>query len=183
MKYFLDTEFIEDGKTIDLMSIGIVKESGEELYLESNECDLEKADDWIKENVISNLLYKPAIFLSREEIKVKILDFIGEDNNIEFWADYCSYDWVVLCQLFGRMIDIPNNFPYYCNDIQQLIKIKKVEVLPSQTEELHNALGDARYVKELYEYINRPVVKKSLWNKILDYLKLSIKNLIIYIYD
>lgn len=28
MKYWLDTEFIEDGKTIDLVSIGIVSEDG-----------------------------------------------------------------------------------------------------------------------------------------------------------
>jgi hypothetical protein len=28
MRFFLDTEFIEDGKTIDLVSIGMVKENG-----------------------------------------------------------------------------------------------------------------------------------------------------------
>ena len=28
MKYWLDTEFMEDGKTIDLLSIGIVREDG-----------------------------------------------------------------------------------------------------------------------------------------------------------
>lgn len=32
MKYFLDTEFHEDGKTIDLISIGIVAEDGREYY-------------------------------------------------------------------------------------------------------------------------------------------------------
>ncbi len=31
MRYFLDTEFYEDGKTIDLISIGIVAEDGREL--------------------------------------------------------------------------------------------------------------------------------------------------------
>jgi hypothetical protein len=30
MRYWLDTEFIEDGKTIDLISIGIVAEDGRE---------------------------------------------------------------------------------------------------------------------------------------------------------
>jgi hypothetical protein len=28
MKYYYDTEFIEDGRTIDLISIGIVAEDG-----------------------------------------------------------------------------------------------------------------------------------------------------------
>ena len=41
MRYFLDTEFIEDGKTIDLLSIGIVAEDGRELYLQNVECNLE----------------------------------------------------------------------------------------------------------------------------------------------
>jgi hypothetical protein len=55
MKYFYDTEFIEDGKTIELLSIGIVSEDGRKLYCESNEADLSKADDWVKKNVISTL--------------------------------------------------------------------------------------------------------------------------------
>jgi hypothetical protein len=40
MRYWLDTEFIEDGHTIDLISIGIVAEDGRELYAENMECDL-----------------------------------------------------------------------------------------------------------------------------------------------
>ena len=44
-KYFLDTEFIEDGKTIDLISLGIVCEDGRELYLQNSECEFQKASD------------------------------------------------------------------------------------------------------------------------------------------
>jgi hypothetical protein len=43
MKYFLDTEFIEDGKTIDLISIALVAEDGREIYLCNSDCDLNKA--------------------------------------------------------------------------------------------------------------------------------------------
>ena len=32
MKYFYDTEFIEDGSTIELISIGVVAEDGREYY-------------------------------------------------------------------------------------------------------------------------------------------------------
>ncbi|HVX56933.1 MAG TPA: hypothetical protein VHA37_04325 [Candidatus Saccharimonadales bacterium] len=38
MKYFLDTEFIEDGKTIDLISVGIAAEDGRTLYLQNADC-------------------------------------------------------------------------------------------------------------------------------------------------
>ena len=39
MKFFLDTEFIEDGRTIDLLSIAIVCEDGREYYAEPAEAD------------------------------------------------------------------------------------------------------------------------------------------------
>jgi hypothetical protein len=37
MRIFYDCEFIEDGRTIDLISIGMVREDGEELYLVNEE--------------------------------------------------------------------------------------------------------------------------------------------------
>lgn len=55
MKYFLDCKFIEDGKTIDLISIGIVAEDGREYYAISNEFYPEKANEWVVENVLKNL--------------------------------------------------------------------------------------------------------------------------------
>ena len=52
MKYWLDTEFIEDGKTIDLISIGVVAENGREFYAVNNECHWYMANDWVLENVL-----------------------------------------------------------------------------------------------------------------------------------
>jgi len=51
VKYFLDTEFIEDGVTIDLISIGMVSEDGRELYLGNAECQFLMASPWVVENV------------------------------------------------------------------------------------------------------------------------------------
>ena len=56
-KYFLDTEFIEDGKTIDLISIGLVCEDGRSLYLQNAECEFGKASDWVWRNVFPHLLH------------------------------------------------------------------------------------------------------------------------------
>lgn len=61
-KYFIDTEFIEDGRTIDLISIGIVAESAAQqeprtLYLQNSECDFSKASDWVWRNVYPQLLH------------------------------------------------------------------------------------------------------------------------------
>lgn len=55
LKYFLDTEFIEDGKTIDLISIGIVCEGGRKLYHQNCECNFAAANDWVWRNVFPHL--------------------------------------------------------------------------------------------------------------------------------
>ena len=55
MKYSIDTEFIESGKTIDLVSIGIVAEDGREVYMQSVEFNPDKASEWVKENVLNRL--------------------------------------------------------------------------------------------------------------------------------
>lgn len=52
MRYFIDTEFIEDGQTIDLISIGIVSEDGREYYAINRQCNFRKASDWVLENVL-----------------------------------------------------------------------------------------------------------------------------------
>lgn len=63
MKYFLDTEFIENGQTIDLISIGIVAEPcGEQteprtLYLQNAECRFEEASEWVWRNVYPHLAH------------------------------------------------------------------------------------------------------------------------------
>ena len=55
MRFFVDTEFIDDGKTIDLLSIGIVAEDGREYYAINRDCDFSKASSWVRDNVISKL--------------------------------------------------------------------------------------------------------------------------------
>ena len=37
----------------------------------------------------------------------------------QFYGYYCDYDWVVLCWLFGRMIDLPKGFPMFAFDLKQ----------------------------------------------------------------
>ena len=55
--YTYDTEFLEDGKTIDLISIGIVGEDGREYYAINSDADWDRIrkDDWLMEHVVSSL--------------------------------------------------------------------------------------------------------------------------------
>ena len=47
-RFFYDTEFIEDGTTIDLVSIGVVDETGREFYAVSSQFDERKAIPWVR---------------------------------------------------------------------------------------------------------------------------------------
>lgn len=164
MKYFIDTEFIEYPHTIDLISIGIVDEDRRQLYLISDEFDESKANDWVKKNVIAQLPSKSLIErVPKKEMAEQIIKFIAEDSSTpEFWANYCSYDWVVFCWLFGAMIDLPNGWPMYCNDIQQLRASAGNPGLPGQTEGLHDALDDAKWNKIAYNYLVKYKRERSL---------------------
>lgn len=146
MRFFLDTEFIEDGKTIDLISIGIVCEDGREYYAEVADCDLSKANSWVQENVVPHLKGDGIL---RIRIAGDIQLFVGREKP-EFWGYYADYDWVALCQLYGRMIDLPTNWPMYCRDLKQLVDERGNPPLPKNLSE-HNALADARWNKRIYD--------------------------------
>lgn len=155
MKYFMDEEFIENGpgQPIQFISIGIVSEEGNEYYAVSNEFDETSASEWVVENVITKLDIPPEKRKPNKQIAKEIIKFIGDDPKPIFITNYGSYDWVVFCQLFGKMIDLPDNFPMWTYDIQQLKHDLKVIDLPKQEKGEHNALEDARYNKIAYEYL------------------------------
>lgn len=154
MKFFFDTEFLEDGKTIELISIGIVAEDGREYYAVSSEFDRLAvwSNPWLFVHVTPHLnsmdLWKP-----RKQIASEIIDFVGEWP--EFWADYASYDWVALCQLYGCMIDLPPHWPMYCRDIQQALDAFNPRPdFPITNPIPHHALYDARECRDWYKYLS-----------------------------
>lgn len=146
MRYFFDTEFIEDGKTIDLISIGVVAEDGREYYAEASECDLSNASQWVKDNVFPTLT---GTLTFRRDIALGLASFCGNDP--EFWAYFASYDWVVLCQLFGTMMQLPTGWPMAVMDIRQEAKRLNLPKFPKQIGGQHNALEDARWVRDMYD--------------------------------
>ncbi len=55
VRYFYDCEFVEDGRTIDLISIGVVCEDGREYYAVSAEFDPSRAGAWVRRHVLPHL--------------------------------------------------------------------------------------------------------------------------------
>jgi len=172
MKYFLDTEFMERPGSIDLISIGIVREDGCTFYAESTTFDERKANDFVKEQVLPKLRFwgnmeSPLPYYSKKSgqsyvevfgptvwIRECLEAFFKEDKNPELWAYYADYDWVVFCWIWGTMMDLPKKFPRFCRDLVQEMKRLGVERLP-KPDNCHNALDDAFWNKDMYSLIQK----------------------------
>lgn len=159
MKYWLDTEFIDGGHEhgIELLSIGIVSEDGREFYAINAEADLSIASDWVKEHVLPNLNLLKSGYdhnATIEEIKYGLQYFTNPKNfgKPEFWGYYASYDWVVMCQVFGTMLDVPKGWPHHINDIKQLCDSLGNPKLPKEYDG-HHALQDSRWIKEAHSFL------------------------------
>ena len=150
-RYFYDCEFIEDGRTIDLISIGVVDEHGREYYAVSTEFDDSRAVPWVRRHVLDKLP-SPAdpAWRSRERIRDELDAFLlapvrdGTDDAIELWAWFAAYDHVALAQLWGPMPALPRAIPRFTKDLRQLWDDLGQPPLPS-AQGRHDALVDARH--------------------------------------
>jgi hypothetical protein len=155
VRFFYDTEFIEDGLTIDLVSIGVVDEKGREFYAVSTDFDSGKAGLWVRENVLPKLP-SPAdtAWRSRERIRSDLLEFFGKPpGGIELWAWFAAYDHVALAQLWGPMPALPRQLPRFTRDLRQRWEDVGKPKLPAAPADAHDALADARHNLERWAVI------------------------------
>lgn len=154
-RWFYDTEFHEDGKTIDLISIALVSDTGGEYYAVSNQFDEERCNEWVKANVLPHLPPRET-WKSRQQIAEEIRALLlANGDKPELWAYFGDYDHVALCQLYGRMIDLPKGFPFFTLDLKQMMRAHAVskEQLPAQSGTEHDALADARWNLAAYRWM------------------------------
>lgn len=156
MRIWFDTEFIERGPwhPIRLISLGAVREDGKIFYMESAEFYEHEASTWVQENVIAKLKYPKGERHLQRAIAHEFQKFAGEKP--EFWAYYADYDWVVLCQLFGTMIALPDGWPMWCRDVKQYADFLGNPKLPRQDESKeHNALDDALHTYRMWDFLEK----------------------------
>ena len=172
MKYWYDLEFIDDGRTIDIISLGMVAEDGRELYAQNRDCRFRRASAWVRANVLPHLSHfeikrlRPCdgyydgpgawnVWRSREQMAEDVRRFCDPEQHgkPELWGYYAAYDHVALCQLFGPMMNLPKGWPMWTHDIKQLCETLSDPRLPEQDKGEHNALLDARWNKHVYEWL------------------------------
>lgn len=173
-RYYVDTEFLEDGRTIDLISIGIVCEDGREYYAVNADAPWDRIAQhgWLMGNVVPSLprlggearqrwidsrsqqMSNP-VYLDHGDRNVKpktqiadeVKRFLLSRGTPELVAWYASFDHVCLAWLFGPMSDMPAGIPYWTYDLKQEATRLGLtdDDLPQQTSGIHNALADARH--------------------------------------
>lgn len=155
---FLDTEFSSlDPYKGEVLSVGMVKPSGEEFYIELEFSG--EVDPWVKEHVMPFLNGEK---VSRAEADRLMREFIGPDS--PYLLGYVeNYDAVYLAKLFGA-----DNTPFYWLPLD-LASMFFAHGLDPQTfghggengfyEQLgidwkkyreHHALDDAKLLREAY---------------------------------
>ena len=156
MRFFYDCEFIEDGTTIDLVSIGVVGEDGREFYAVSTEFDAGRAGPWVCKNVLPKLPPQTSpLWRTRDRIRDDLYRFLVPRPTVqpELWAWVSAYDHVVLCQLWGSMVDLPPTLPRYTNELRQHWEAHGRPDLPPPPRDAHDALADARHNLAKFEAI------------------------------
>lgn len=186
MRLYFDTEFTGLHQGTTLISLGIISEDGRTFYAEFTGYDKTQVTSWIQENVIENLIFKTLQMepcadvdyknrsvevLGREYfVKARLAEWLRQFDSIQFVSDVCHYDFVLLAELFGGALKLPENVSAACHDINQDIAsfyhISERVAFDKSREDIveeslqvidgqkHNALYDAKVIKAIYEYIN-----------------------------
>ena len=104
MKLFFDTEFTGLHKNTTLISVGIVSEDERKFYAELTDYDRNQCNDWIKENVLSNLLLDgmgvgigetpddPSTVMVRGDsqyVSQELNNWLSQFDKIQFVSDVC----------------------------------------------------------------------------------------------
>lgn len=136
---YFDTEFTGLQQETDLLSIGCYTDNGEFFYAEILDYRSNLCTEWIKENVIKNLLFggnkfynyfiSNSVFISDLSEKVSktfkewLECLVQHDNDmIQFVSDVSHYDFVLLIDfLAGNALTMPSYISPVCIDINPMI--------------------------------------------------------------
>jgi hypothetical protein len=177
MRYFYDFEFLDDGRTIDPISVGVVAEDGREYYAVNRSAYWDRIfkHTWLRENVLpyipmnadsfETFLTGSPLDISRPEVKYRsqiadelreffLADGLGTSRRVrELWAWFGAYDHVALSQLWGLMIDLPDGIPMFTRDIKSEAVRLGDPRMPEQKLKEHHALEDARHNKVRFDFL------------------------------
>jgi len=96
--------------------------------------------EWLRHNVLPHLTGPE---LPASEIARGIKEFVGEYP--EFYASYGAYDWVLMCQTFGGLLNLPQSWQWIYSETFPF-NLPSVERVGPE----HHALADAETLRKAY---------------------------------
>ena len=137
MKLFLDTEF--NGFGGRLISMALVPENNthREFYKEIQMFD--QLEPWVKDNVVPHLILIPCTHNEFQQALAQYLWEVGDCTIIADWPDDIKYFCESLITGPGMMLKMMHNIKFELD-----FGIDYISKVP------HNALHDARAIKEFY---------------------------------
>lgn len=160
MRAFIDTEFMEFDGRVELLSIGIVKETYSRVvsfYGVNATADTTRANEFVVEHVLPRLhtcpLPIPIVHEPVHQLGRYVETFLHPHaEKWEIWAYYADYDWVAFCSMWRRMVALPEQMPRYCLDLKQELWARRLtrEALPPDDADEHHALADAHWTRRAY---------------------------------
>lgn len=167
--FFFDTEYFEDSAGhLQMISLGMVDQAGNELYCEADFDEQWIRDHpeaaWVRENVLPRLRLPKSQRMSIRDIARSIERFVGPTMALprprarpRFWTYFGERDWVLFCRCWGRMFDLPPGYPHHMMDVQQwwMMMGAPPALRPlKDRENSHNSLVDARWTKAFWRNLD-----------------------------
>lgn len=168
-KVFLDTEFTRAGLNTSLISVGMVSEDGETLYLQLNDYDRTQVTPWLKDNILC-LLEGSAVSSAEASIIVaEWFEHVRRGQRIQLISAGKLFDVMLLFNLWAKVeegstlktwrgrlpeciahkhhLDLDTAF--FLHGINP--DIDRASFAGCMEEHRHNALSDALVVKACWE--------------------------------
>ncbi len=138
LKLFLDTEF--NGFGGKLISMALVPENNTipEFYVELEIKD--QLEPWVAENVVPHLFLNPCTHNKFQQTLAQYLNWVGDCTIVADWPDDIRYFCESLITGPGQRIALKNDIKFELD-----FSIEYESVVP------HNALHDARAIRDVYE--------------------------------
>lgn len=162
---YLDTEFIPaDPTTNGLISIGLTDNHGRDYYAVNGDINPAEVQfhPWLGQNVWPYLPRNEAGFLdhfhpdvkSLRTIRDDITRYFGDHQPAHLYAWYGGQDIGRLHSLWENDWSVmPEDIPQWFHELQSLAYLAGDPQLPQQDGGEHHALADAKYNRQLHQFL------------------------------
>jgi len=168
---------VENGRRTQPLSVGMVSAKGSFYAVFENAETVRDgfANPFVREKVLPHLPIhcddfsnresswawdlehaEAGFLMSRPEIAKGVEEFLRLHENPDLISWLGGYDHMCFAQLFGRMTELPPDFPKHTDDIETFRKLLGYpRVVVERWGTQYHALDDARYYREVWNYLMR----------------------------